>query len=145
MNKEQLLKELSFKAVRSSGAGGQHVNKVSSKVELSFTIEDSLGLSDKEKALLLKNLANRLSKENTLILSSQESRSQHRNKELVTERFFNLLAQALVVPKVRKATKPKKAAIAKRLGAKKQQAEKKKTEKNFGFRVIPTLSLFLFQ
>ncbi|WP_417801178.1 alternative ribosome rescue aminoacyl-tRNA hydrolase ArfB [Tenacibaculum sp.] len=133
MNKEQLLKELNFKAVRSSGAGGQHVNKVSSKVELSFTIEDSLGLSDKEKALLLKNLANRLSKEHTLILSSQESRSQHRNKELVTERFFNLLAQALVIPKVRKATKPKKAAIAKRLDAKKQQAEKKENRKKFRF------------
>ncbi len=133
MNKEQLLKELNFKAVRSSGAGGQHVNKVSSKVELSFTIEDSLGLSDKEKALLLKNLANRLSKENTLILSSQESRSQHRNKELVIERFFNLLAQALVIPKVRKATKPKKAAIAKRLDAKKQQAEKKENRKKFRF------------
>lgn len=133
MNKEQLLKELNFKAVRSSGAGGQHVNKVSSKVELSFTIEDSLGLSDKEKALLLKNLANRLSREHTLILSSQESRSQHRNKELVTERFFNLLAQALVVPKVRKATKPKKAAIAKRLDAKKQQAEKKENRKKFRF------------
>ncbi|WP_425656454.1 alternative ribosome rescue aminoacyl-tRNA hydrolase ArfB [Tenacibaculum ascidiaceicola] len=133
MNKEQLLKELNFKAVRSSGAGGQHVNKVSSKVELNFTIEDSLGLSDKEKALLLKNLANRLSKEHTLILSSQESRSQHRNKELVTERFFNLLAQALVVPKVRKATKPKKAAIAKRLDAKKQQAEKKENRKKFRF------------
>ncbi|CAM1371424.1 Peptide chain release factor 1 [Tenacibaculum litoreum] len=133
MNKEQLLKELNFKAVRSSGAGGQHVNKVSSKVELSFTIEDSLGLSDKEKALLFKNLANRLSKEHTLILSSQESRSQHRNKELVTERFFNLLAQALVVPKVRKATKPKKAAIAKRLDAKKQQAEKKENRKKFRF------------
>ncbi len=133
MNKEQLLKELNFKAVRSSGAGGQHVNKVSSKVELSFTIEDSLGLSDKEKALLLKNLTNRLSKENILILSSQESRSQHRNKELVTERFFNLLAQALVVPKVRKATKPKKAAITKRLDAKKQQAEKKENRKKFRF------------
>ncbi|MDP2541529.1 aminoacyl-tRNA hydrolase [Tenacibaculum discolor] len=133
MNKEQLLKELNFKAVRSSGAGGQHVNKVSSKVELSFTIEDSLGLSDKEKALLLKNLTNRLSKDHTLILSSQESRSQHRNKELVTERFFNLLAQALVVPKVRKATKPKKAAIAKRLDAKKQQAEKKENRKKFRF------------
>ncbi|XRE42885.1 Peptidyl-tRNA hydrolase ArfB [Tenacibaculum discolor] len=133
MNKEQLLKELNFKAVRSSGAGGQHVNKVSSKVELSFTIEDSLGLSDKEKALLLKNLTNRLSKDHTLILSSQESRSQHRNKELVTERFFNLLAQALVVPKVRKATKPKRAAIAKRLDAKKQQAEKKENRKKFRF------------
>ncbi len=131
MNKEQLLKELNFKAVRSSGAGGQHVNKVSSKVELSFTIEDSLGLSDKEKALLLKNLTNRLSKENILILSSQESRSQHRNKELVTERFFNLLAQALVVPKVRKATKPKKAAIAKRLDEKKRLSDKKESRKKF--------------
>ncbi|WP_428741405.1 alternative ribosome rescue aminoacyl-tRNA hydrolase ArfB [Tenacibaculum sp.] len=133
MNKEQLLKELNFKAVRSSGAGGQHVNKVSSKVELTFTIENSEGLTDEEKELLFKNLENRLSKDNTLTLNSQESRSQHRNKELVIERFFNLIEQALVIPKVRKATKPKKAAVAKRLDEKKQQAEKKENRKKIRF------------
>ena len=133
MNKEQILKELTFKAVRSSGAGGQHVNKVSSKVELSFTIENSLGLSHEEKELLLKNLDNRLSKDNTLTLSSQESRSQHRNKELVIERFFNLLEESLVVPKVRKATKPKKVAIAKRLDEKKRLSDKKESRKKFKF------------
>lgn len=133
MNKEQILKELTFKAVRSSGAGGQHVNKVSSKVELTFVIESSEGLTEEEKELLLKNLSNRLSKDNLLTLSSQESRSQHRNKELVIERFFNLLEEALVVPKVRKATKPKKTAVAKRLDTKKQHAEKKENRKKFRF------------
>ena len=133
MNKEQILKELTFKAVRSSGAGGQHVNKVSSKVELTFAIESSEGLTGEEKELLLKNLSNRLSKDNLLTLSSQESRSQHRNKELVIERFFNLLEEALVVPKVRKATKPKKTAVAKRLDTKKQHAEKKENRKKFRF------------
>ena len=129
MNKEQLLKELQFKAVRSSGAGGQHVNKVSSKVELAFSIENSEGLTDEEKELLLKNLDNRLSKDNVLTLSSQESRSQHRNKELVIERLFNLIEQSLVIPKVRKATKPSKSSVLKKAESKKHQALKKALRK----------------
>ncbi|MDY0780832.1 alternative ribosome rescue aminoacyl-tRNA hydrolase ArfB [Tenacibaculum sp. IB213877] len=133
MNTEQLYNELQFKAVRSSGAGGQHVNKVSSKVELSFSIDDSQELSEEEKSLLIKNLRNRLTKENVLILTSQESRSQHKNKELVTQRFFEILKQGLKKPKVRKATKPSKLQRQKRLDAKKQLSEKKESRKKFKY------------
>lgn len=133
MNKEQLIKELQFKAVRSSGAGGQHVNKVSSKIELYFDLLASEGLSESEKEQLLKNLITKLTKENVLILNSQESRSQHRNKELVIERFFNTIEEGLTIPKVRKLTKPKKTAITKRLDVKKQRSEKKEGRKKFRF------------
>ncbi|CAL2104049.1 Peptidyl-tRNA hydrolase ArfB [Tenacibaculum sp. 190130A14a] len=133
MNQEQIYNELEFKAVRSSGAGGQHVNKVATKVELSFSIPNSLGLSDTEKERLLKNLANRLSKEHILTLTSQESRSQHRNKELVTKRFFELLKKALIKPKPRRTTKPTKASVKRRIEAKKQQSEKKENRKKFRF------------
>lgn len=133
MNKEKLHTELQFKAIRSSGAGGQHVNKVSSKIELTFNVKQSNGLTDDEKELLYKNLANKLTKESTLILTCQESRSQHRNKELVIERFFNLIAKNLIIPKVRKKTKPSKLARQKRLNAKKRISEKKENRKKFRF------------
>ncbi|SEC25000.1 ribosome-associated protein [Tenacibaculum sp. MAR_2009_124] len=133
MQKDQVLKELSFKAIRSSGSGGQHVNKVSSKVELSFSIAASEGLSDNEKDRLLKKLSGKLSKEGSITLTSQESRSQHRNKELVIERFLNLIQQALIVPKVRRKTKPSRASKRKRLDSKKQHSEKKDNRKKFRF------------
>lgn len=133
MNKEKLHTELQFKAIRSSGAGGQHVNKVSSKIELTFSVRQSNGLTDDEKELLYKNLAHKLTKESTLILTCQESRSQHRNKELVIERFFNLIAKNLIIPKVRKKTKPSKLARQKRLNAKKRISEKKENRKKFRF------------
>lgn len=119
MQKEIILKELKFKAIRSSGAGGQHVNKVSSKVELSFSILDSEALSDKEKERLLLKLANRLTKENILILQCDEARSQHKNKDLVVKRFLDMLKKALHIPKKRKPTKPSKSSVEKRLKSKK--------------------------
>ncbi len=133
MQKHLILKELSFKAIRSSGSGGQHVNKVSSKVELHFSIATSEGLSDNEKERLLKKLSGKLSKDGIIILTSQESRSQHRNKELVIERFLNLIQQALIVPKIRKKTKPSRASKKKRLDVKKQHSEKKENRKKFRF------------
>jgi len=129
VNQEKLIKELTFKAVRSSGAGGQHVNKVSSKVELSFDLENSSELSDEEKALLSKNLATKLTKNKVLVLQCDESRSQHKNKELVIKRFVAILKGALKRPKKRKATKPSKAAIQKRLTSKKKHSQKKTTRK----------------
>ena len=125
MNASQLVKELKFKAVRSSGAGGQHVNKVSSKVELSFSIEDSLGLSIREKELLYKNLASRLTKDNLLMMSCAESRSQHKNKELVIQRFFELLKLKLVRPKIRRATKPTRGSVVRKSEGKKRNSQKK--------------------
>ncbi len=125
MQKDVILKELKFKAIRSSGAGGQHVNKVSSKVELSFDVSDSLALSVREKERLLLKLANRLTKEHLLILQCDEARSQHKNKQLVVKRFFELLKKALHVPKKRKPTKPSKSSVEKRLKAKKIASSKK--------------------
>ncbi|HLT50945.1 MAG TPA: alternative ribosome rescue aminoacyl-tRNA hydrolase ArfB [Arenibacter sp.] len=125
MNKDDIIQELKFKAVRSSGAGGQHVNKVPSKVELTFDLQNSNALNDIEKARLLKKLAHKLTKDNLLLLQSEETRSQHRNKELVVQKFLELLETNLRAPKPRKKTKPSRSAIEKRLKSKKRAALKK--------------------
>ena len=125
MNTQELIKELKFKAVKSSGAGGQHVNKVSTKVELIFDLQNSSEFSKEEKELLLQKLKNKLTKENSLLLSCDESRSQHKNKELVIQRFLKLIENSLKVPKKRKVTKPSKSSIEKRIDKKKKQAYKK--------------------
>ena len=122
-----LISELTFKAIRSSGAGGQHVNKVASKVVLNFNLKQSEVFSEAQKNLLLNNLSNRLTTDGILILQSDESRSQHKNKELVVKRFLDLIKQGLKVPKKRKPTKIPKAL--KRLSKKKQQADKKANRK----------------
>ena len=129
MNKEKLLTELKFKAVRSSGSGGQHVNKVSSKIELFFDLGNTLALSLDEKKRALKNLAPRLTKEHILILYCDEARSQHQNKKLVTQRLFALLKKAVQVPKKRKPTKPSKSSVEKRLNSKKKLSDKKSNRK----------------
>lgn len=129
MNTSILHNELIFKAVRSSGAGGQHVNKVSSKVELNFDLASSKGISEKEKIILYTKLHNKLSKKNILILTCQESRSQHRNKEIVISRFFELITKSLIQQKKRKATKPSRLSIYKRLESKKNQSLKKSLRK----------------
>ncbi|WP_047246977.1 alternative ribosome rescue aminoacyl-tRNA hydrolase ArfB [Maribacter thermophilus] len=125
MNKEIILKELQFKAVRSSGPGGQHANKVSSKVELNFDLFNSKGLSDTEKKRISLKLGSKLTKEGLLLLQCDDARSQHKNKSLVIDRFFDLLDKALLVHKKRKPTKPSKSAIEKRLRSKKMSAVKK--------------------
>nr|WP_255702492.1 alternative ribosome rescue aminoacyl-tRNA hydrolase ArfB [Salinimicrobium sediminilitoris] len=125
-----LIQEAEYKAVRSSGAGGQNVNKVSSKVELHFKLEDSQALSNEEKQLALKKLASRLTNSGELILQCDESRSQHKNKELVTRRFLTLVKESLIKPKVRKKTKTPRAAKLKRLREKKKLSEKKATRKD---------------
>ncbi|PCI03323.1 MAG: aminoacyl-tRNA hydrolase [Flavobacteriaceae bacterium] len=131
MNSTLLLTELNFKAIRSSGPGGQHANKVSSKVVLSFSVSDSMGLNAAEKALIYKNLASKLTASKELSLSCDESRSQHRNKEIVIKRFFETLKKALFVPKFRKKTKPTKSSNRRRLESKKKHAFKKSARKRF--------------
>jgi len=129
MNTENLIKELKFKAIRSSGPGGQHANKVASKIELTFFLENSEELKEKQKALLFKNISNRLSKEKGLILFCDETRSQHKNKEIVIQRFLEIIKKGLKRPKLRKATKPSKASIKKRLDTKKKISVKKSNRK----------------
>ena len=125
MDAQTILHECQFKAVRSSGSGGQHVNKVSSKVELQFNVAQSEGLSDLEKTRIQQKLASKLTQEHVLILQAGDTRSQHRNKQLVISRFLTLVKEALKVPKKRKATKPTRASITKRLETKQKNAVKK--------------------
>jgi ribosome-associated protein len=124
-----LIQELNFKAIRSSGSGGQHVNKVSSKVELHFDVENSSVLNEEQKQLLLNSLKSKLTNKNKLILQCDESRSQHKNKELVIDRFFELIKKGLYVPKKRRPTKVPKSAVKKRLKTKRIQSEKKADRK----------------
>jgi ribosome-associated protein len=129
METEKIAGELSFKAVRSSGAGGQNVNKVSSKVVLTFDLNASQALNEEEKALIQTKLATKLSSENLLILNCDEDRSQLKNKAIVTKRFLDLIEKALIVPKKRKATKVPRSVIEKRIKAKRNTSEIKQNRK----------------
>lgn len=133
MNLDKALSEITYKAVRSSGAGGQNVNKVSSKVVLSFDLMNSSALNEGEKTLAQKNLESRLTNDNILILNCDEDRSQLKNKEIVTKRFTQILQNALVIPKVRKKTKVPKSVIKKRLKDKKNLGEIKKNRRKPDF------------
>ena len=129
-DKDALLQEVTFKAIRSSGAGGQNVNKVASKVELVFNLTESLIFNDALKERLFNKLQNRLTKEGVLLLQCDESRSQHKNKELVIKRFFELIKNGLVVPKKRIPTKIPRAVIKKRLKSKRNLSDKKANRRN---------------
>ena len=129
METEILLSELQFKAVRSSGAGGQNVNKVSSKVVLTFDLSHSQAFEEAEKELLITKLSNKLSNENLLVLNCDEDRSQLRNKEIVTKRFLDLITKSLIVPKKRKATKIPRSVIEKRIKAKRNLSEIKQNRR----------------
>ena len=113
MNKEKIISELQFKAVRSSGAGGQNVNKVASKVILTFDLVASQALSEAEKLVLQSKLASRLTSENILLLNCDEDRSQFKNKVIVTKRFLAIITKGIQIPKIRKTTKVPKSVIKK--------------------------------
>ena len=129
MEIQKLISELQYKAVRSSGAGGQNVNKVSSKVVLTFDLKNSQVLSEEEKLLLENNLSSRLTADLILILNCDEDRSQLKNKEIVTKRFLELIKKGLFVPKIRKATKIPKSVIKKRIKDKKNISEIKQSRR----------------
>ncbi len=127
--KTTVVNELRFKAIRSSGSGGQHVNKVASKVELIFNLQESTAFSEQQKERLFNKLSTRLTKEGVLILQCGESRSQHKNKTLVINRFLELIKVALKLPKKRVPTKIPKSVIRKRLKNKQKLSDKKVNRK----------------
>jgi ribosome-associated protein len=129
METEKIISELNYKAVRSSGAGGQNVNKVSSKVVLTFDLKNSQALTEEEKMLFETKLASRLTTDLVLILNCDEDRSQFKNKVIVTKRFLELIKNALIIPKIRKATKVPKSVIRKRIKDKKSVSEVKKNRR----------------
>ncbi len=129
MDKETLLKELNYKAIRSSGAGGQNVNKVSSKVVLSFDLVNSEGLDEEEKIYLKEKIASKLTQDFILILNCDEDRSQVKNKSIVTKRFLGMIEKGLTKPKIRRATKATKASKERRLKIKKGTSLIKKNRK----------------
>lgn len=127
--KRDFIKEIVFQTSRSSGKGGQHVNKVETKVELRFNIKNSDLLNEEEKGRLLNNLSNRINKEGVLILSSDAKRSQLANKKSVIIRFNELIEEGLKVPKERIPIKPSKKLKEKRLRDKRIQSKKKMLRK----------------
>jgi ribosome-associated protein len=133
MEIQTILSEVKYKAVRSSGAGGQNVNKVSSKVVLTFDLQNSLGFSEEEKLLLETNLKSRLTSDLVLILNCDEDRSQLKNKEIVTKRFLEIIKKGLYVPKERKPTKIPKSVIRKRIKDKKSLSVTKQNRRKPDF------------
>ncbi|MEN8789929.1 MAG: alternative ribosome rescue aminoacyl-tRNA hydrolase ArfB [Flavobacteriaceae bacterium] len=132
MNPGQILNEVVFKAVRSSGAGGQHVNKVSTKVILIFDLLGSKALSAEEKERLLQSLGSRLTKNKTLIVQAADTRSQTKNREIAQQRLIDLLQRKLEIPLKRKKSKPPRKSKEHRLKSKQRQAEKKLRRKKPG-------------
>lgn len=121
----RLLQELNFSVSRSSGPGGQNVNKVNTKVTLKFDVVKSQVLTEEEKEIILKKVPAKLTTDGVLVLTAQESRSQLQNKESVIMKLDKLLSKTFEKRKVRKPTKPSKGAVQKRIKRKKQHAEKK--------------------
>lgn len=117
--------EFTFITARSGGPGGQHVNKTESKVELRFDIDKSAILRENEKRLLKTRLSNRISSEGVLKVTSQISRSQHKNKEDTITKFYELINEALLPEKERKPTKPPRSSKEKRLKDKRIDSLKK--------------------
>ena len=118
--------EFVFKASRSGGKGGQHVNKVSTKVELFFNVKNSLVLTNDEKKIILKKLKNKIDKKGLLRIVSQTERSQIMNKKKAVHRFYEIIEKSLKKKKVRKKTKPTQLSKVRRLSSKKIISEKKK-------------------
>ena len=121
--------ELSYKTSRSSGSGGQNVNKVETSVTVLWKVEDSAVFTESEKERILLKLKNRINAEGILQLTVSESRTQLQNKKIAIEKIQELVNKSLIVPKNRIATKPSRAKVEKRLESKKKLSEKKENRK----------------
>ena len=137
MNSEELKsrnfeKEFIFSTSRSSGPGGQNVNKVGTKVELRFSLSSTSVFSEEEKQMIFTKLKNKITKDGEIVLVSQSERSQLMNKIVVTEKFYDLISQALTVQKKRRSTKPTLSSKIKRLEGKRVRGNIKKLRKNTG-------------
>ncbi len=122
-------RELQFKTSRSSGAGGQNVNKVETSVTVLWNVSGSLFFNDAQKALISDKLKNRINAEGMLFLTVSESRTQLMNKNKAIEKIIELVDKALVIPKKRWATKPSKGQKQKRLDTKKKLSDKKENRR----------------
>ena len=118
--------ELDVRVSRASGAGGQHVNKTSSRVEIFWNVAGSRALTEEQRSRLTQKLASRLTTEGTIRVVASDMRSQSRNRDLAEERLADLVRQALIIPKKRRATKPTRAAKEARLESKKRHSTKKR-------------------
>ena len=126
---ENFAHELSYKTSRSSGSGGQNVNKVETSVTVIWKVEDSTVFTESEKERILLKLKNKINAEGILQTTVSESRTQLQNKKIATEKIQELVNKSLIVPKKRIATKPSRAKVEKRLESKKKLSEKKENRK----------------
>lgn len=129
MNRQIIEQEIIYKAIRSGGKGGQHVNKVATCVQLYFDINHSQAFDENNKKKLLIKLENRISSDGVLMLDCSETRSQLKNKELVLKKFYSLIQNALVEKKKRIKTKTPESVKLKRLSDKKNRSEVKAMRK----------------
>jgi ribosome-associated protein len=129
LKKRNFQSELIYSASRSSGPGGQNINKVSTKVELRFRIDSTALLTDSEKDIICKKLKNKINREMELVLVSQQGRTQLQNKMIVTEKFYELVAKALTFPVKRRPTRPTMSSKIRRLDDKKIRSIVKKLRK----------------
>ncbi len=127
-----LIKEVQYRTSRSSGPGGQHVNKTETRVELIWAPARSLCLNEAQKTTLMKRLGHRVTEDGLLVLASEKYRSQHRNKAEVTERFLDLVLSSLVPVKKRRPTRPTRSSVEERIKNKKIRGELKRSRRNPG-------------
>jgi ribosome-associated protein len=125
-----LIREVEFRTSRSSGPGGQHVNKTESRVELLWSPQDSDCLNETQKILLSTRLRSRITAEGVLTMASEKYRSQHRNKAELTQRFLDLIQASLVPVKKRRSTRPTRASVEKRIRSKKIRGDIKRSRRN---------------